>query len=197
MTTSCENHFVSRIFLVTLHHKAHPQVLQTIIATLADVLYCTLLCKDNKMYSLNLPSYAIKVGGTKARPTVFDPLRGKYVALTPEEWVRQHFVHFLVHHKSYPQLLMANEVALNIGDKSLRADSVLYDRELKPRMIIEYKAPTITLTQKVFDQITVYNMLLHVDYLVVSNGLQHICCKMNYEDNSYTFLSHIPHYTEI
>ena len=134
------------------------------------------------MYSLNLPSYAIKVGGTKVRPTVFDPLRGKYVAL---------------HHKGYPQLLMANEVALSIGDKSLRADSVLYDRDLKPQMILEYKAPTIALTQKVFDQITVYNMLLHVDYLVVSNGLQHICCKMNYTDNSYTFLPALPHYTEI
>ena len=92
---------------------------------------------------------------------------------------------------------MANEVALSIGDKSLRADSVLYDRDLKPQMILEYKAPTIALTQKVFDQITVYNMLLHVDYLVVSNGLQHICCKMNYTDNSYTFLPALPHYTEI
>ena len=92
---------------------------------------------------------------------------------------------------------MANEVALSIGDKSLRADSVLYDRDLKPQMILEYKAPTIAHTQKVFDQITVYNMLLHVDYLVVSNGLQHICCKMNYTDNSYTFLSDLPHYTEI
>ena len=160
-------------------------------------LYCALHCKDNKMYSLNLPSYAIKVGGTKARPTVFDPLRAKYVALTPEEWVRQHFVNYLIHHKGYPQLLMANEVALSIGDKSLRADSVLYDRDLKPQMILEYKAPTIALTQKVFDQITVYNMLLHVDYLVVSNGLQHICCKMNYTDNSYTFLPDLPHYTKI
>ena len=74
---------------------------------------------------------------------------------------------------------------------------MLYDRELKPQMILEYKAPTIALTQKVFDQITVYNMLLHVDYLVVSNGLQHICCKMNYTDNSYTFLPDLPHYTEI
>ena len=160
-------------------------------------LYCALHCKDNKMYSLNLPSYAIKVRGTKARPTVFDPLRGKYVALTPEEWVRQHFVNYLIHHKGYPQLLMANEVALSIGDKSLRADSVLYDRDLKPQMILEYKAPTIALTQKVFDQITVYNMLLHVDYLVVSNGLQHICCKMNYTNNSYTFLPYLPDYTEI
>ena len=149
------------------------------------------------MIPLNLPDYEIKLSGTPTKPTIFDILRRKYVALTPEEWVRQHFVNYLIHHKGYPQLLMANEVALSIGDKSLRADSVLYDRDLKPQMILEYKAPTIALTQKVFDQITVYNMLLHVDYLVVSNGLQHICCKMNYTDNSYTFLSDLPHYTEI
>ena len=149
------------------------------------------------MYSLNLPSYAIKVSGTKTHPTVFDPHRSKYVALPPEEWVRQHFVHFLIHYKGYPRLLMANEVPLSIGDKHLRADSVLYDSELKPRMIIEYKAPSIALSQKVFDQITVYNMLLHVDYLIVSNGRQHICCKMDYQNNSYSFLEDVPPYSEI
>ena len=160
-------------------------------------LYCALHCKDNKMYSLNLPSYAIKVGGPKARPAVLDPLRGKYVALTPEEWVRQHFIHFLISQKGYPKMLLANEVPLSIGNKNLRADSVLYDNELRPRMIIEYKAPTIPLSQKVFDQITVYNMLLHVDYLIVSNGLQHVCCKMDYPNNSYSFLEEIPNYTVI
>lgn len=92
---------------------------------------------------------------------------------------------------------MANEVPLSIGDKHLRVDSVLYDSELKPRMIIEYKAPSIALSQKVFDQITVYNMLLHVDYLIVSNGRQHICCKMDYQNNSYSFLEDVPHYSEI
>ena len=94
-------------------------------------------------------------------------------------------------------MLLANEVSLSIGNKNLRADSVLYDNELRPRMIIEYKAPTIPLSQKVFDQITVYNMLLHVDYLIVSNGLQHVCCKMDYSNNSYSFLEEIPNYTVI
>ena len=94
-------------------------------------------------------------------------------------------------------MLLANEVSLSIGNKNLRADSVLYDNELRPRMIIEYKAPTIPLSQKVFDQITVYNMLLHVDYLIVSNGLQHVCCKMDYPNNSYSFLEEIPNYTVI
>ena len=79
------------------------------------------------MIQLNLPPYAIKLAGNKEKPTIFDILRRKYVALTPEEWVRQHFVHFLVEHKGYPATLLANEVKLQVGDKQLRADTVLYD----------------------------------------------------------------------
>ena len=83
------------------------------------------------MYQLNLPSYQIKISGTQTHPTIFDILRGKYVSLTPEEWVRQHFIHFLISQKDYPKMLLANEVPLSIGNKNLRADSVLYDNELK------------------------------------------------------------------
>lgn len=149
------------------------------------------------MTRLNLPPFEIKLRGTKARPQIFDILRKKYIALTPEEWVRQHFVHFLVEHKGYPVALMANEIQLKVGEKTLRADSVLYSRDLKPKMIIEYKAPHIPITQKVFDQISIYNMLLHVDYLVVSNGLQHYICKMDYNDKKYLFLEDIPDYEEL
>lgn len=92
---------------------------------------------------------------------------------------------------------MANEVSLKYGAKALRADTVLYNRELKPIMIMEYKAPDIAITRNVFDQISAYNILLHVDYLVMSNGLQHYCCKMNYEQRSYTFLEDIPDYPDI
>lgn len=149
------------------------------------------------MYELNLPKYGIKIANENGHLTIFDILRRKYVALTPEEWVRQHFVHYLIGHKGYPQTLMANEIQLAIGNKKLRCDSVLYDRSLKPRMIIEYKAPTVNITQKVFDQITVYNMLLHVDYLVVSNGIKHYCCQMDYDNQKYLFLEDIPDYQEI
>ena len=149
------------------------------------------------MYELNLPKYGIKIANENSHQTIFDVLRRKYVALTPEEWVRQHFVHYLIEHKGYPQALMANEIQLAIGNKKLRCDSVLYDRSLKPRMIIEYKAPTVNITQKVFDQITIYNMLLHVDYLVVSNGIKHYCCRMDYENQKYLFLDDIPNYQEI
>ncbi len=149
------------------------------------------------MNRLNLPSFEIKLSGTPEKPKIFDILRRKYVALTPEEWVRQHFVHFLIHHKGYPQTLLANEVELRMGDKRLRCDSILYNKVLQPRMIIEYKAPTVTLSQHVFDQISVYNLLLHVDYLVVSNGLQHYCCKMDYDNQKYLFLEDIPIYQNI
>lgn len=149
------------------------------------------------MNPLNLPSCRLKLSGTPDKPTVFDILRRKYVSLTPEEWVRQNFIHFLVGHKGYPAALMANEVRLQAGGKTLRADSVLYDRQLRPKMIIEYKAPTIPITQRVFDQIVTYNMLLHVDYLVVSNGMEHYVCKMDYNEKKYLFLNDIPEYKNI
>ena len=128
---------------------------------------------------------------------IFDFLRRKHVALTPEEWVRQHFVHYLVEHKGYPKNLLANEVELKVGDKKLRCDTLLYQSDLHPRMIIEYKAPTIPLQQKTFDQISVYNLLLKVDYLVVSNGLQHYCCKMDYAQQRYVFLEQLPDYEKL
>lgn len=146
---------------------------------------------------INLPPYEIKLREQNGRRQIFDFLRRRYVSLTPEEWVRQHFVHFLIEQKGYPKGLLANEVEQKIGDKKLRCDTLLYNKELRPRMIIEYKAPEIAITQRVFNQITVYNFLLHVDYLIVSNGRQHYCCRTDYEKGEYTFLQDIPHYTEL
>ena len=149
------------------------------------------------MYELNLPSYDVKLRGTQEKPEILDFLRKRYVALTPEEWVRQHFTHWLVEHKDYPQGLLGNEIALKCGDKTLRCDSILYAKDAQPQMIIEYKAPTVPLTQRVFSQISAYNLLLHVDYLVVSNGLQHFCCRMDYVHQTYQFLQDIPNYREL
>ena len=149
------------------------------------------------MFRLNLPPYPIKIQEKGEKRQIFDFLRRKWVALTPEEWVRQHFTHYLVEHKGYPQALLANEVELRIGEKRLRCDTLLYNKELRPRMIIEYKAPNIQIQQKTFDQISVYNLLLKVDYLVVSNGLLHYCCKMDYERQSYQFLEDIPNYESL
>ena len=149
------------------------------------------------MEELNLPAYDANVTERDGKRLIFDQLRRKFVALTPEEWVRQHFVHYLIDHKGYPQALLANETELRIADKRLRCDTVLFDKMMKPRMIIEYKAPTIQLQQKTFDQIAVYNLLLHADFLVVSNGLQHYCCQMDYERQAYRFLSDIPDYAAL
>ena len=149
------------------------------------------------MQELNLPRYEISVKRNGKRLTIFDFLRRRHVALTPEEWVRQHFVHFLVEHKGYPKGLLANEVELSVGEKSLRCDSILYDSNLEPRMIVEYKAPSVAVTQKVFQQIATYNLLLHVDYLVVSNGLTHYCVKMDYDNQKYLFLEDIPEYKNL
>lgn len=146
---------------------------------------------------LNLPAYDVRLSEEEGRKRIFDFLRRRYVALTPEEWVRQHFTHFLVEQKGYPKGLLANEVELHIGDKRLRCDTLLYDKTMKPRMIIEYKAPTIKIQQKTFNQIVVYNLLLKVDYLIVSNGMQHYCCRMDYERGSYEFLQDIPTYGEL
>ena len=149
------------------------------------------------MQELTLPRYEISVKRNGERLTIFDFLRRRHVALTPEEWVRQHFVHFLVEHKGYPKGLLANEVELSVGEKNLRCDSILYDPSLKPRMIVEYKAPSVVVTQKVFQQIATYNLLLHVDYLVVSNGLTHYCVKMDYDNQKYLFLDDIPDYKNL
>lgn len=148
------------------------------------------------MFELNLPSFDKKITMKDDKPFILDIIRRQYVALTPEEWVRQHFVHFLIHHKGYPQSLMANEVQLKLNGMSRRCDTVVYDRTLKPRVIVEYKAPTVNITQKVFDQICRYNMVLQVDYLIVSNGLAHYCCKVDNENQTYTFLQEIPVYEQ-
>ena len=147
--------------------------------------------------TLNLPAYEVKMRGTQERPEIFDFLRRRFVALTPEEWVRQHFTHWLVEHKGYPKGLLGNEIELRCGEKRLRCDSILYNQEMRPVMILEYKAPAVSLTQRVLDQISAYNILLRVDYLVVSNGVQHLCCRMDYERRSYEFLREIPDYKEL
>jgi len=128
---------------------------------------------------------------------IFDSQRRKFVALTPEEWVRQNFVHFLLEHRGFSPAYLANEVEINLNGMSRRCDSVLYGTDMMPRMIIEYKRPDVEITQKVFNQICRYNMVLQVEYLVVSNGLNHYCCRLNEEKNGYIFLEDIPEYDKL
>ena len=149
------------------------------------------------MLPLNLPSFPFKLQQQNGKNVIFDALRKKYVALTPEEWVRQHFIRFLTDYKGYPKGLLANEVQLNLNGTKKRCDTVLFNKDLSARMIVEYKAPHVEITQAVFDQITRYNMVLKVDYLIVSNGLRHYCCHIDYNTMQYTFLPDIPAYTDL
>jgi predicted type IV restriction endonuclease len=149
------------------------------------------------MLPLNLPAYPTKIIVRNGKNAIFDVLRKRYVALTPEEWVRQHFVHFLIEKKGYPQALIANEVSLSLNGTKKRCDSVLYNRDFTARMIIEYKAPHVAITQEVFEQISRYNIVLKVEYLIVSNGLSHYCCKIDYEHLTYTYLKEIPDYKDL
>ena len=151
-----------------------------------------------KMQPLNLPPFEANIKKMDGMVKIQDVLRHKFVALTPEEWVRQHFVHFLITEKGYSPTLMANEVAVTLNGMSRRCDTVVYrQEELKPLMIVEYKRPDVEITQKVFNQICRYNMVLEVEYLVVSNGLKHYCCKVNLHNGSYTFLNDIPSYADL
>lgn len=146
------------------------------------------------MPALNLPSFDAKIVEKDGKRSIFDIVRKKYVALTPEEWVRQHFIHYLIKEKSFPKELVANEISLSLNGTSKRCDTVIYNRFLEPLMIVEYKAPHIDITQAVFDQIVRYNMVLHVSYLVVSNGIKHYCCKIDYSSANYSFIKDIPSY---
>ncbi len=146
------------------------------------------------MLSLNLPSYEPKISIKEGKRFIFDILRKKYIALTPEEWVRQNFVQYLINYKGFPKGLLANEVKISLNNTIKRCDTVLYSRDMSAKLIVEYKAPHIEITQAVFDQITRYNMVLKVEYLIVSNGMNHYCCKIDYTNNSYTFLKDIPSY---
>lgn len=150
-----------------------------------------------QMDTLNLPAANLLTATRNGRQVVYDPLRSKYVALTPEEWVRQHFVHFLVTHKGYPAGLIANEMSITLGVTRKRCDTVVFGQNAQPLMIVEYKAPQVTLTQKVFDQICRYNIRLHVEWLIVSNGLQHYCLHLDCQQGTYRFLSDIPPYSAL
>lgn len=149
------------------------------------------------MDKLNLPKVNLRINSENGVSYVFDILRNKNIQITPEEWVRQHFVHFLINQKAYPKSLMANEVLVNLNGMRRRSDTVVYDKYLKPLAIIEYKAPHIKITQEVFDQICRYNFVLKVNYLIVSNGIQHFCCIIDYKNKSYSFLEDIPSYSEL
>ena len=149
------------------------------------------------MQRLNLPEYQLNIKNKDNGFVILDPLRKRWVALTPEEWVRQNFVRFLIDDREFPAALMNNEISLTQNGIKRRCDTLVANRQGAPLVIVEYKAPTVKITQKTFDQIVRYNMVLRAKYLIVSNGLSHYCCKIDYENNSYDFLEEIPCYERL
>lgn len=139
-----------------------------------------------------MPPYPFKIQEGGQRSKIFDPVRKKYVALTPEEWVRQHFVQYLVNELNYPASLIAIEKGLTYNRQQKRSDVVVYNTSGNPVLIVECKAPEVAITEAVFHQVAAYNMTLKVPLLVVTNGLKHYCCRINHEEKSYAFLPEIP-----
>ncbi|MBR5068407.1 MAG: type I restriction enzyme HsdR N-terminal domain-containing protein [Bacteroidales bacterium] len=145
---------------------------------------------------LNLPTFDVRTrqNPKNSQQEIWDTQRRRWVKLTPEEWVRQHFVHFLIEVMGYPSGRIGNEVCIRVGQLERRCDSVVFGDEGEALMIVEYKATSVRLTQDVFDQVSRYNIALQVDWLVVSNGIQHYCCHLNREANRWEFLPEIPSY---
>lgn len=149
------------------------------------------------MQQLNLPEYAFRIKTEDGKTMIFDAIRRKFVALTPEEWVRQNFIEYLKTEKNYPASLMAVEKQVTINQMQRRFDLLVYSRTHQPCLIAEFKAPDVKITQEVFDQVVRYNMALKVAGIIVSNGLQHFACKMDYASNTYSYLREIPGYGEL
>jgi type I site-specific restriction endonuclease len=146
------------------------------------------------MLQLNLPEYNFRIKKQNEKLLIFDSQRKKYVSLTPEESVRQHFIRFLIEEKDYPAALLAVEKQLNMNGMKKRCDAVLYNHLAQPIMIMEFKSPTIQLSQHVFDQIAVYNSKLNVDFFIISNGIEHYCCRVNQKTARYEYFHEIPDY---
>ena len=146
---------------------------------------------------LNLPQYTFRIKDKLDKKLIFDGFRRRWVALSPEEWVRQNFARYLTEEKHFPASLVAIERSLRMNQRDFRTDIVLFSKSGNPLVVIECKAPEVKISQQVFDQIARYNLDLRVSYLIVTNGLTHYCCRFDQSELSYTFLPEIPDYKEI
>ncbi len=146
------------------------------------------------MQQLNFPSYSFLFKNSENKVSIFDAIRKKFIILTPEEWVRQHVVQFLMTEKNYPQSLLNVEKVLQVYGFRKRYDLVVYNSDGSIHILIECKAPEVTISQNTFDQIAQYNMTLQSNYLMVTNGLNHYFCQMDFENEKYQFLTELPNY---
>ncbi|WP_257670235.1 type I restriction enzyme HsdR N-terminal domain-containing protein [Parapedobacter tibetensis] len=143
---------------------------------------------------LNLPTYAAKIQRDGDKLFIFDELRKKQLILTPEEWVRQHWIQHLIHGKRYPKSLIKIEGGLRLNDMQRRSDLVIYDTQGNKILLAEFKAPTVKITQATFEQIANYNSVYRIPLLLVSNGLQHWYCRIHFDRDQFEFLAELPDY---
>lgn len=143
---------------------------------------------------LNFPEFIFRIRENESRPEIFDEVRKKWVALSPEEWVRQHVLRWLMEVKKYPASLLAVEKSIEVNGLSKRCDIVFFTRNLQPYLLVECKAPEVSVTQAVFDQAARYNLSLGAELFLITNGLNHYCCRSNHEEAVYDFLRELPEY---
>ena len=146
------------------------------------------------MQQLNLPDYNFRIIAKRGKKYILDRIRRRYVMLTPEEWVRQNFIEYMITEKNYPESLMAVEKQISMNGKIFRFDLLVYLRTGQPLLVAEFKAPNVKITQEAFDQVVRYNMTLKVKLVIVSNGLQHFACEIDYQSNDYRYLNEVPQY---
>jgi|TARA_B110000977_G_scaffold32241_1_gene42770 type I site-specific restriction-modification system R (restriction) subunit len=145
-----------------------------------------------KVAELNLPNYQAKIQKKEGNYFIYDEIRKGYFVLTPEEWVRQNFIHFLINHHSYSKNYFKVEKQFKVNERVKRFDVLIYDKNAAPFLLIECKAPEVKISQATFAQIATYNMELKVPYLIVTNGLTHFICEIDFENKTYNYLQEIP-----
>lgn len=146
------------------------------------------------MQELNFPTYSFRFKNSKNKIAIFDQIRKKFVHLSPEEWVRQNIVQYLISEKKYPKSLINVEKTLLINNLTKRYDIIIFNSDGTINILVECKAPNIPILQKTFDQIAVYNFVLKANYLMVSNGLVHYICQTDFANERYNFLAELPEY---
>jgi hypothetical protein len=147
------------------------------------------------MQKLNFYSYSFRFKNSENKVSIFDDIRKKFIILTPEEWVRQHVIQYLLEEKKYPISHINVEKVLKVNGLRKRYDVVVYNSDGSINILIECKAPAIKIAQATFDQIARYNMTMNAQFLMVTNGLNHYFCKMDFENEKYQFLAELPNYT--
>ncbi len=149
------------------------------------------------MQQLSFPAYSFRLKSRENKPFIFDAIRKKFLVLTPEEWVRQHVIQWLLQDKKYPINLINVEREIQVGNTKKRYDIVVFKPDGSLRLIVECKAPSVAITQDTFDQIARYNLKLNADFLMVSNGINHYYCQIDSENARYQFLKEIPDYVVV